>query len=173
MPRLIQHAEFERTERGLKQRVRALEAFLADIYGPGRVFTDGVIPRSVVTTSENFCRAVAGYEPPDGVRIHVTGVDPIRDGDGDLRVLEDNARVPFRGLLRPHQPAGHRRLPPEAVRRYNIARLDDYLARLHAALARAVPPGVPDPRIAVLTPESTTPPTSSTPCSPAPWACHG
>lgn len=152
VPRLIQRAEFERTERGLKQRVRALEAFLADVYGPGRVFTDGVIPRSVVTTSENFCRAVAGYQPPNGVRIHVAGIDLIRDGEGELRVLEDNARIPSGvSYVLTNRQATVSALP-EAVGQYNIARVDDYPARLRAALAKAAPPGVPDPMIVVLTP---------------------
>ncbi|MCI1256958.1 circularly permuted type 2 ATP-grasp protein [Corynebacterium provencense] len=152
VPRLIQRAEFERTERGLKQRVRALEAFLADVYGPGRAFADGVIPRSVVTTSDNFCRAVAGYTPPNGVRIHVAGIDLIRDGDGELRVLEDNARIPSGvSYVLTNRQATVSALP-EAVAQYNIARVDDYPARLRSALAKAAPPGVPDPQIVVLTP---------------------
>ncbi|AGP30695.1 circularly permuted type 2 ATP-grasp protein [Corynebacterium terpenotabidum] len=152
VPRLIQRAEFERTERGLKQRVRALEAFLSDVYGAGRCFSDGVIPRAVVTTSENFCRAVAGYEPPNGVRIHVAGIDLIRDGEGNLRVLEDNARIPSGvSYVLTNRQATVAALP-EAVRQYNIARVDDYPARLRAALAKAAPPGVPDPQIVVLTP---------------------
>lgn len=152
VPRLIAKAEFTRTERGLKQRVRALEAFLDDVYTSGRVFADGVVPRAVVTTSKHFCRAVAGYRPPNGVRIHVAGTDLIRDGDGTLRVLEDNARIPSGvSYVLTNRQATIAALP-EAVSRYNISRVDDYPAQLRAALAKAAPPGVADPKIVVLTP---------------------
>ena len=68
--------------------------FLADVYDAGQVFDDGVIPRRVVTTSSHFHRAAASVRPPNGVRVHVSGIDLIRDDDGEFRVLEDNVRVP-------------------------------------------------------------------------------
>ena len=71
-----------------------LEAFLADVYGPGRAFDDGVLPWSLIFTSEKFRREVAGITPPNGVRVHVAGIDLIRDEQGKFRVLEDNVRVP-------------------------------------------------------------------------------
>lgn len=152
VPRLISAAEFSRTEVGLKQRVRALEAFLADIYGSGQIFGDGVIPRAVVTTSAHFVRAVAGFIPANGVRIHVAGIDLIRDGCGQLRVLEDNVRIPSGiSYVLTNRQATAAALP-EAVSRYNIARVDDYPARLRAALAKSAPPGIADPNIVVLTP---------------------
>ena len=152
VPRLIAKAEFDKTEQGLKQRVRALEAFLADVYGTGQLFNDRIMPRSVVTTSSNFVRAVAGYKPHNGVRIHVAGIDLIRDGDGQLRVLEDNARIPSGvSYVLTNRQATVAALP-EAVSRHNIARVDDYPARLRSALAKAAPPGVADPNIVVLTP---------------------
>ncbi|MGX1738981.1 circularly permuted type 2 ATP-grasp protein [Corynebacterium flavescens] len=152
VPRLISAQEFSRTEIGLKQRVRALEAFLADVYGSGQAFNDGVIPRTVVTTSSQFVRAVAGFKPANGVRIHVAGIDLIRDGAGQLRVLEDNARIPSGvSYVLTNRQATAAALP-EAVARYNVARVDDYPARLRAALAKAAPPGIADPLIVVLTP---------------------
>ena len=80
VPRLIEAEQWDHVDHGVRQRVRALEAFLADIYGPAELFADGVMPRSVVMTSPHFHRVVAGLEPPNGVRIHVAGVDLIRDG---------------------------------------------------------------------------------------------
>ncbi|WP_080791769.1 circularly permuted type 2 ATP-grasp protein [Corynebacterium pacaense] len=152
VPRLISAAEFAQTELGLKQRVRALEAFLADVYGSGQLFNDGVIPRAVVTTSAHFIRAVAGYTPPNGVRIHVAGIDLIRDDAGGLRVLEDNARIPSGvSYVLTNRQATAAALP-EAVARYNVARVDDYPARLRTALAKAAPSGIADPTIVVLTP---------------------
>ena len=78
----------------MTQRVRALEEFLADIYGGARIVSDGLIPHDVVTSSSGFVRAAFGLTPPNGVRIHVAGIDVIRDEDGEFRVLEDNLRSP-------------------------------------------------------------------------------
>ncbi|MEN9822341.1 MAG: hypothetical protein RLZ04_767, partial [Actinomycetota bacterium] len=75
VPRVIEAAEWTTVETGIKQRVRALEAFLDDVYGSQSVFRDGVVPRSLVTSSEHFHRAVHGIVPPNGVRIHVAGID--------------------------------------------------------------------------------------------------
>lgn len=152
VPRLIEWKEFDATARGLKQRVRALEAFLADVYGPGRVFDDGIVPRKLITTSQYFVRAMAGYEPPNGVRVHVAGIDLIRDGQGTLRVLEDNCRIPSGvSYVLTNRQATAAALP-EALSKYNIARVDDYPTRLREALRKAAPAGVADPNIVVLTP---------------------
>ncbi|MCW2752326.1 MAG: UDP-N-acetylmuramate dehydrogenase, partial [Aeromicrobium sp.] len=94
VPRLIEAEDWQHVELGVRQRVLALERFLADAYGPGELFADGVVPRATVMTSPHYHRVVAGLEPPNGVRVHVAGVDLIRDGNGDFRVLEDNVRVP-------------------------------------------------------------------------------
>ena len=87
VPRVIGSEEWAVIERGVAQRVHALEAFLADVYGAGQVFTDGVVPRSVVTTSAHFHRAAHGLVPPNGVRVHVSGIDLVRDEAGDFRVI--------------------------------------------------------------------------------------
>jgi uncharacterized circularly permuted ATP-grasp superfamily protein len=94
IPRLIPAAEWELIEAGVVQRVRALEAFLADVYGPAEVVRDGVVPRSLLTTSAGFCRPGYGIQPPNGVRVHLAGIDIVRDQAGVLRILEDNLQVP-------------------------------------------------------------------------------
>ena len=94
VPRVVAGDEWEHVAPGVAQRVRALEAFLADVYGPQRAIADGVIPRSVVVSSTNFLRAARGITPPNGVRVHVSGIDLIRDSLDGWRVLEDNVRVP-------------------------------------------------------------------------------
>ncbi|HEY5010707.1 MAG TPA: circularly permuted type 2 ATP-grasp protein, partial [Acidimicrobiales bacterium] len=94
VPRLIGALEWDLLSRGIAQRVHALEAFLADIYGDGRIFAERVIPRSVVTSSPHFCRPAFAVDPPNGVRITVAGIDLVRDEIGNFRVLEDNVRIP-------------------------------------------------------------------------------
>src|SRR4051812_924551 len=78
VPRVIAAPEWDTIESGVAQRVRALEAFLADVYTTAQVIKDGVIPRQLVSSSTHYHRAVWGIEPPNGVRIHVAGVDLIR-----------------------------------------------------------------------------------------------
>lgn len=92
VPRILTSDEWAQIEAGVMQRLHAIEAFLADIYGAGRVLSDGVVPRQLVTTSTHFHREAWGIETPNDVRIHVSGIDLIRDEDGRFRVLEDNLR---------------------------------------------------------------------------------
>ncbi|HUS21002.1 MAG TPA: circularly permuted type 2 ATP-grasp protein [Aeromicrobium sp.] len=152
VPRLIEAEQWDVVDRGVQQRVKALEAFLADVYGPGEVFDDGVIPRAVVTTSPHFHRVVAGLEPPNGVRIHVAGIDLIRDTDGAFRVLEDNVRVPS-GVS--YVMTNRRALSaalPEVFADYRIRPVIQYSRALLAALRRSAPAGISDPTVVVLTP---------------------
>src|SRR6478609_12248827 len=94
VPRVIEQAEWMNVEAGVKQRVKALEAFLSDVYGTQRAVLDGVIPAGLISSSSHFHRQAAGIEPANGVRIQVSGIDLIRDEQGAWRVLEDNVRVP-------------------------------------------------------------------------------
>src|SRR5215207_1631855 len=94
VPRVISALEWAVIEAGVVQRVRALEAFPADLYGRGQVLADGVVPRRLVLSSTNFHREATGIEPANGVHVHVAGIDLVRDGEGRFRVLEDNLRTP-------------------------------------------------------------------------------
>jgi uncharacterized circularly permuted ATP-grasp superfamily protein len=87
MPRIISADEWSSIEAGVIQRVRALEYFLADVYGPGEILSDKIVPRSLVTTSTHFHRAALGINPSGGVRVHVAGVDLVRDRDGTFKAL--------------------------------------------------------------------------------------
>ena len=152
VPRLIEAEQWDAVDRGVQQRVKALEAFLADVYGPGEVFDDGVIPRAVVTTSPHFHRVVAGLEPPNGVRIHVAGIDLIRDGTGAFRVLEDNVRVPSGvSYVMTNRRAMSAALP-EVFADHRIRPVVQYSQALLAALRRSAPAGIGDPTVVVLTP---------------------
>ena len=152
VPRLIEADDWQLVERGVRQLVLALERFLADAYGPGELFADGVVPRATVMTSPHYHRVVAGLEPPNGVRVHVAGVDLIRDGNGDFRVLEDNVRVPS-GVS--YVMTNRRALSaalPEVFADHRIRPVSQYSQALLAGLRKAAPAGVSDPTVVVLTP---------------------
>src|SRR5690606_19668134 len=94
VPRLLSAAEWRVIEQGVIQRIKALELFLADLYGARSVLDDRIVPRRLVASSRHFHRAAWRIEPPNGVRIHVAGIDLIRDEHGVFAVLEDNLRSP-------------------------------------------------------------------------------
>jgi uncharacterized circularly permuted ATP-grasp superfamily protein len=152
VPRIIEARQWARVERGVAQRVRVLEAFLADVYGPMRAVKDGVIPRKVITSSSHFHRAAVGIEPPGGVRIHVAGIDLVRDEAGDFRVLEDNVRVPSGVSYVLENRQAITQVLPEALQAHRVQPVADYPQHLLAALRASAPPGVDDPTVVVLTP---------------------
>ena len=166
VPRVIDALEWDLVSRGVRQRVKALEAFLADVYGAGRAFDDGVVPWSLVFTSEKFRREVAGITPPNGVRVHVAGIDLIRDEQGKFRVLEDNVRVPSGVSYVIENRLAMTRTFPALFADQRIHHVEEYPSRLLNAL-RAPPRRAWSTRSWSCSPPAcTTPPTSSTPCSP-------
>jgi uncharacterized circularly permuted ATP-grasp superfamily protein len=152
MPRVIEQDAWAAVDRGVQQRVKVLELFLDDVYDTGQVFTDGVIPREVVTTSSHFHRVAAGVQSPNGVRIHVAGIDLIRDAQGDFRVLEDNVRVPSGvSYVMTYRRAISAALS-EAFAGQRIRPVGAYPRRLLNALRASAPAGIDDPTVVVLTP---------------------
>src|ERR1700710_1665471 len=152
VPRVIGPEEWAVIERGVAQRVLALEAFLADVYGAGQVFTDGVVPRSVVTTSAHFHRAAHGLVPPNGVRVHVSGIDLVRDETGDFRVLEDNLRSPSGVSYVITNRAAMSQALPELSGHPGVQPASDPPGKPLAALRASAPTGVAEPTVVLLPP---------------------
>jgi uncharacterized circularly permuted ATP-grasp superfamily protein len=152
VPRIFTADEWATVSAGVAQRVRALEMFLADVYGAARIVSDGLVPHQVITSSPGFVRAAFGLSPPNGVRIHVAGIDVIRDEDGEFRVLEDNLRSPSGVSYVLANRAAMARVLPELFWGQPIQMVTDYPARLINALRRAAPTSVQDPTVVVLTP---------------------
>ncbi|MBX3195750.1 MAG: circularly permuted type 2 ATP-grasp protein [Microbacteriaceae bacterium] len=152
VPRVIPQAEWSVVEAGVRQRVRALELFLADVYGRQRAVADGVIPARLISSSSHFHREAAGIASANGVRIHVSGIDLIRDEHGTWRVLEDNVRVPS-GVS---YVISNRRVMaqtlPELFMSMRVRPVGDYPQKLLHALRASAPEGVDDPTVVVLTP---------------------
>ena len=95
IPRILPNSEWQRIDRGLTQRVVALNLFLRDVYGKQCIFKDKQIPRSLVYSSSHFCREMIGVEVPRGIYTHICGIDLVRDSKtGEFCVLEDNVRTP-------------------------------------------------------------------------------
>ncbi len=151
VPRILPADEWRTIETGVRQRVLALEAFLADVYGPGRILSEGVIPRRLVVTSTNFQRAAAGIIPPRGVRVHVAGIDLVRDAEGRFRVLEDNLRTPSGISYVIENRRAMTRVFPELFASHRVRRVADYPTQLLEALRASTAP-VDDPVVVVLTP---------------------
>ncbi|MFC7218817.1 circularly permuted type 2 ATP-grasp protein [Streptomyces polyrhachis] len=152
VPRILDALEWDALTRGVRQRVRALEAYLDDAYGRCRVFEDGVVPYRLLLSSPHYHRAAHGVEPPAGVRIHVSGIDLVRDEEGAFRVLEDNVRVPSGVSYVIENRRAMTRVFPHLFAEAPVRPVDEYPQRLLAALRACAPDGVADPEVVVLTP---------------------
>ena len=153
IPRIIPHQEWARIERGLIQRVTALNEFLEDLYvGDAAVLRDGIIPSWLVRTSAGFLRDARGITMPHGARCLVAGCDLVRDGQGVYRVLEDNLRIPSGVSYVLENRATMTRVLPVAFGQYRVRPVNHYGAALRGTLCSVAPPAAREPRIVVLTP---------------------
>jgi uncharacterized circularly permuted ATP-grasp superfamily protein len=152
VPRVMPAGEWARVERGLAQRLTALELFLDDIYGPQHLLRDRVIPGELLLQSRSYNPKLRGIKPPGGVHIHIAGIDLIRDPDGTLRVLEDNVRTPSGVSYVLENRVVTKRVFQHAMEHVDVRRVDDYPMHLADTL-RSVSPGDPErSTIVVLTP---------------------
>jgi uncharacterized circularly permuted ATP-grasp superfamily protein len=152
LPRLIAADDWAAMRAGLVQRVRALDLFLADVYGPRRCIADGVVPNRLVVSCAGFMREMAGIRPPSDRWVHWAGIDLVRDLEGVWRVLEDNLRTPSGLSYVVQNRAFMRRVFPEAFQGFDVEPVDDAPLALRDALLHAAPDDVREPRVAVLTP---------------------
>lgn len=152
VPRVISASEWSRLERGITQRVKALEMYLDDIYGDQEILRDGVIPRRLITSCEHFHRQAVGIIPPNGVRIHVAGIDLIRDDSGNFRVLEDNLRSPSGVSYVMENRRTIARVFPNLFATHRVRAVDDYASHLLRALRNSAATNEADPTVVVLTP---------------------
>jgi uncharacterized circularly permuted ATP-grasp superfamily protein len=152
IPRPVSASEFDRLNRGLTQRVIALQKLLDDLYGPQQILRDKIIPREMVEGSKGYLPALRGVRPAGGVRIHIAGIDLVRDSRGDFVVLEDNIRTPSGVSYVLENRAVMKRVYPEVFASAKVASVEHYPARLHEALASVSPAQQGEPCVVVLTP---------------------
>jgi len=154
VPRIIPAAEWTVVERGLAQRVRALNLFLDDLYtGEAAVLHDGIVPRRLVVSSDGFMREAVGIRVPHGARCLVAGIDLVRDADGIYRVLEDNLRTPSGISYVLENRAALTRVMPTLSANHRIRPVHHYASSLRESLHAISPRAArSSPRLVVLTP---------------------
>jgi uncharacterized circularly permuted ATP-grasp superfamily protein len=152
VPRIVPAAEWNMVERGLTQRITALNMFIHDVYHEQKIFRDKVVPTELVLGSKHFRREFMGVNPPLGVYIHITGTDIIRDGQGGYLVLEDNLRCPSGVSYMLQNRQAQKRAFPNLFGNYRVRPIEEYPQELARVLTQIAPRGNPNPSIVLLTP---------------------
>ncbi len=152
IPRLIDAEEWEKVERGLVQRVQALNLFLADIYGAQKILDDKVIPAELIYRASSFRREMVGMLPPQGIYTQVVGSDLIRDEKGVLHVLEDNVRSPSGVSYVLECRDVMKRVFGVLFEHYGVRAIDDYTDWLRESLLHVAPRAAPEPTVVLLSP---------------------
>jgi uncharacterized circularly permuted ATP-grasp superfamily protein len=152
VPRVLPASEWTTIKRGLAQRIRALNAFVDDVYHAHEIVLAGVVPWSLIVSRPNFARPVHGVRPPGGVYCHVSGCDLVRGGDGRWRVLEDNVRTPSGISYVIENRVAMTRLMPELFAGHSVRPVEHYPSLLLDALRAVAPSGDGDPTVVVWTP---------------------
>ncbi len=152
IPRLVPATGWERVRSGLEQRIRALNAFLADVYGEQRILKEGRIPREMVEGAQGFVAPAKGIRPPGGVHVHIAGIDLIRDPEGRFMVLEDNARTPSGVSYVLENRGVMKKVFPRVFSESHVVPVEEYPVRLREALDSVGPAPSDEDGTVVLTP---------------------
>ena len=152
LPRLISGEDWERIERGLTQRITALNLFLHDVYHEGKILAEGVVPREIVYSCQHFRRQMRGLQVPRNVYVAVAGTDLLRLESGEFVVLEDNLRVPSGVSYMLNNRRVLKRTLPHLFRSYGVRPIENYTQALLGTLRSLAPEGRPEPSIVLLTP---------------------
>ncbi len=152
VPRVLPSDEWSKLQRGLKQRVQSLNAFIHDIYHDQAILKAGVVPAEQVLCNPQYRPEMQGVDVPGGIYAHIAGIDIVRDDAGEFRVLEDNLRVPSGVSYMLENRKMMMRLFPELFSSHRIAPVDHYPDVLLENLRSVAPTGVADPTVALLTP---------------------
>lgn len=152
MPRIVSAADWAYIEHGLKQRIQALNLFIDDIYHTQRIVKDGVVPAALIESARSFRPACLGLTPPRGVWCHISGIDLVRNRDGQWYILEDNLRCPSGVSYVLNNRHVLKRTFPTLFEVCRVRPVDDYPGHLLAMLQSLAPAGIAAPNVVVLTP---------------------
>ena len=150
IPRPVAGAEWDVMEKGLRQRIQALNLFLHDVYHDRRILREGVVPEELVVKSKGYRPEMIGFDPPGGQYLHVVGTDLIRDPSGAFVVLEDNGRCPSGVSYVLENRVVMKKVFPELFQHCHVRRVEDYPHRLREALWSVAPAGAGDPPCTVV-----------------------
>jgi len=152
IPRIIDSEDWLHIEKGLQQRIRALNLFIDDLYNEQKVIRDGIVPAELIESAATLRPQCKGFHPPHNIWCHITGTDLVRDADGQFYVLEDNLRVPSGVSYVLENREVMKRTFPQVFEGLPVASVENYPEKLLTTLQHSAPRGVADPTIAVLTP---------------------
>ena len=152
VPRIIEAKDWAYIERGLVQRIEALNLFIADIYGPQKILHDRIVPRDLIESATAYRPQCIGFKPPIGVWCHITGTDLVRDTDGQFYVLEDNLRCPSGVSYVLENRELLKRTFPQVFDACRVRPVDEYASRLLDTLRCLAPDGIDEPCVVLLTP---------------------
>ena len=152
LPRIITAAEWETIERGLTQRITALNLFLKDVYHDGKIIEDGIVPGSIIYTCKHYRREMRGIKVPRDVYVTVVGTDLIRNPDGNFVVLEDNLRVPSGVSYMLTSRRVMKQIFPALFRKCRVRPIEQYSQVLLSTLRSLAPDGRSEPTVVLLTP---------------------
>ena len=154
LPRMISSTEWDWIERGLKQRIFALNQFIDDLYHKQHILRDGVIPEHIIGSASSLRQQCIGIDPPQGIWCHITGTDLVRGGDGEIYVLEDNLRCPSGVSYVLQNRQLMKQTFPQLFEKLQVRPVVDYPSRLRDSLEFLMQHRSESPRAAVLTPGS-------------------
>lgn len=152
IPRIVEAFEWQHIEAGLKQRIKALNLFIDDVYNEKSILNDGILPREILEKAKSYRPQCEGLRPPGGIWCHITGTDLIRHSDGAIYVLEDNLRCPSGVSYVLQNRRIMKRSFPRVFNESRIRAVMDYPFRLYETLLHLCPNDVAEPKIVVLTP---------------------
>ena len=152
VPRVIEPHDWAPLERGIQQRIVALNHFVGDIYGEQRILKDGVVPTELVASASSYLKPCHGIVPVKKVYTHITGTDLVRDKDGQFYVLEDNLRCPSGVSYVLQNQQVMKRTLPHAFNMSRVRPVDGYASHLLSLLRAMAPPTTKKPTIVLLTP---------------------
>jgi uncharacterized circularly permuted ATP-grasp superfamily protein len=152
IPRVIPARDWRKLEHGVKQRIKALNLFLWDVYHEGRILKDGVVPKALVLGNANYRPEMVDFDPPCGTYVHISGTDIIRDPKGGFYVLEDNGRTPSGVSYVVENRHLIQRAFPDLMHGFAIEGVSEYGTQLCEKLLEVAPPAIANPQIVLLSP---------------------
>ncbi|GAA0548756.1 circularly permuted type 2 ATP-grasp protein [Chitinophaga japonensis] len=152
IPRIITGQEWELVEKGIKQRLKALNLFLKDVYSEQQIIKDKIVPAALIASCPHYTREVHGISVPYDIYVHISGIDLIRGGDGRFYILEDNLRTPSGVSYMLENREVTKRIFPELLASNHVRRVSNYPLLLHEILLQLAPAQISNPTVVLLTP---------------------